>query len=156
MDTLLITRDDLDADGVYTRAESIDYAGHVEISADLGTVRVRGGVRATGRIRCLSGSGIKAGRSIEAGWSVVAGGSVEAGESVEAGGSVEAGWSVEAGGSVVAGGSIVARFLSVRLRIFAGLVAWRLPEPSECEVRAEIRSGTLAHGTHVAPVEVKS
>ena len=150
MDTLRITRDDIDAEGVYTKAESIDYAGHVEISADLGTVRVRGGVRATGRIRCLSGSGIKAG------WSVVAGGSVEAGESVEAGGSVEAGWSVEAGGSVVAGGSIVARFLSVRLRIFAGLVAWRLPEASECEVRAEIRSGTLAHGTHVAPVEVKS
>ena len=39
MDTLLITlitRDDLDADGVYTKAESIDCAGHVEVAADRG------------------------------------------------------------------------------------------------------------------------
>ena len=69
---------------------------------------------------------------------------------------LRAGLGIEAGEGIEAGFSIVAKFLSVRLRIFAGLVAWRLPEPSECEVRAEIRSGTLAHGTHVAPVEVKS
>ena len=137
MDTLLITRDDLDDDGGYTGAESIDCAGHVEVAADLGTVRVRGFVRAKGRVRCLAGSGIKAGEGIEAG------------SGIEAGEGIEAGWGIEAGFS------IVAKFLSVRLRIFAGIVAWRLPEPSECEVRAEIRSGMLVHGTHVAPT-VKS
>ena len=131
MDTLLITRDDLDDDGGYTGAESIDCAGHVEVAADLGTVRVRGFVRAKGRVRCLAGSGIKAG------WGI------------KAGSGIKAGWGIEAGFS------IVAKFLSVRLRIFAGIVAWRLPEPSECEVRAEIRSGMLVHGTHVAPT-VKS
>ena len=137
MDTLRITRDDLDADGVYTKAESIDYAGHVEVDAGLGTVRIRGSLRATGRIRCMAGSGIKAGEGIKAGWGI------------EAGSGIEAGWGIEAGLS------IIARFLSVRLRVFAGVVSWRLPQPSECEVRAEIRSGTLAHGTHVAPT-VKS
>ena len=143
MDTLLITRDDLDDDGGYTGAESIDCAGHVEVAADLGTVRVRGFVRAKGRVRCLAGSGIKAGEGIEAG------------SGIEAGWGIEAGSGIKAGEGIEAGLSIVARFLSVRLRIFAGIVAWRLPEPSECEVRAEIRSGMLVHGTHVAPT-VKS
>ena len=28
---------------------------------------------------------------------------------------------------------------------------WRLPEPGEMEIRAELRSGTVAFGKHIQP-----
>jgi len=67
----------------------------------------------------------------------------------QAGSGIEAGWGIEAGRG------IVSKWLSCRLRIFAGLVNWRLPEPGEDEIRAEIRGGTVALGTVVAPVSGK-
>lgn len=30
---------------------------------------------------------------------------------------------------------------------------WRLPKPEETEIRAELRQGTIAYGTHVPPGE---
>ena len=114
-------------DGEYIGPDVSAWMGHIEIAADLGTVRFAGAIAATGRIRAFSGAGIEAGESIKAG------GSIEAGESIKA------------------GGSIACKFLSVRLRIFAGLVLWRLPRPGEDEIRCELRNGTIAFGKHVPP-----
>ena len=116
-----------------------------------------------------AGSGIKAGEGIQAGWGIEAGLGIEAGEGIQAGEGIkagegiqagdgikavwgiEAGLGIEAGEGIEAGFSIVAKHISARLRIFAGLCMWRVPDPSEMEIRGEIRSGTIAHGTHVVP-----
>ena len=37
------------------------------------------------------------------------------------------------------------------MRIFAGLAIWKMPTPDEMEIRAEVRSGTVAGGTVVSP-----
>ena len=76
---------------------------------------------ATGFINALSGSGIEAGLGIKAGW------------------------------GIEAGLGIKAKFISVKLRIFAGMISWRLPTPEETEIRAEILSGIVALGTVVKP-----
>jgi hypothetical protein len=39
----------------------------------------------------------------------------------------------------------------VRLRIFAGLVSWRLPLPGEDEIHGELRGGTVAFGRLIDP-----
>ena len=62
---------------------------------------------------------------------------VEAGVYLQVRGRIEAGWGIKAG------------WVQCGLRIFAGLVAWRLPEPHELEIRAELRGGTIAHGVLV-------
>ena len=108
-------------DGVYIGPDVSAVVGNIEIAADLGWIKFAGSVVATGRVRALSGSGI------------------------EAGGGIEAGWGIEAGLSVVA------KFVSVKLRIFAGAIMWRLSTDAECEVRAELRGGVIAHGTLVSP-----
>ena len=136
MQTLIITRADLDDTNTYVGATDVsDFAGHIEIAADLGHVHFTGSLRAAGSVRALAGSGIKAGSGIEAGWGI------------EAGSGIEAGWGIEAGLSVSA------KFVAVRLRIFAGLCLWRQPTREEMQIRAEVRSGTVAFGEVVAPVE---
>ena len=55
----------------------------------------------------------------------------------EAGSGIEAGWGIEAVANI-----------SVRLRIFVGLVRWRLPRPEELVISCrKLTSGTVAHGT---------
>ncbi|MFG1454614.1 hypothetical protein V5F44_20530, partial [Xanthobacter sp. V2C-8] len=49
------------------------------------------------------------------------------------------------------GEGIEAGWVSCALRIFAGLVNWRLPRPDDEEIRAEVRSGTVALGRVVPP-----
>ncbi len=72
MDTLKITKADLDGDGYYT-GTALDsvYDGHIEIAAGLGYVRFRKTIAVRGRVVALTGSGIKAGEGIEAGLSIV-------------------------------------------------------------------------------------
>ena len=124
MQTLIITRADLDDTNTYVGATDVsDFAGHIEIAADLGHVHFTGSLRAAGSVRALAGSGIKAGSGIEAGW------------------------------GIEAGLSVSAKFVAVRLRIFAGLCLWRQPTREEMQIRAEVRSGTVAFGEVVAPVE---
>jgi len=53
----------------------------------------------------------------------------------------EAGTGIEAGEGIKAGEGI-----EVRLRVFAGLISWRLPEAADLEVRCKSFSGTLAYG----------
>ena len=65
-----------------------------------------------------------------------------------------AGSGISAGWGISAGFSVVAKWIEARLRIFAGLCAWREPTPEETEVRAELRNCTVAFGKHVAPTEV--
>ena len=131
---LTITREDIDDAGNYIGASDVSaWQGRIEIAADLGWVRFAGDVRATQSIIAMQGSGIKAG------------------DSIKAGGGIEAGSGIKAGLGIEAGLGIKAKWLSVRLRIFAGVCMWRLPEPGEMEIRAELRSGTVAFGKHIQP-----
>ena len=132
MKTLVITQDLLNANGEYIGADEVSqFDGHIEIAADLGVVKFSAGLRATGRIRSGAGSGIKAG------------------EGIEAGEGIKAGEGIEAGGGIKAGLSINSKTVAAGLRIFAGLYMWRIPEPQEMEIKAELRGGTIAHGNHV-------
>ena len=116
VETLKITAADLDEDGFYIgQADATNFAGHIEIAADLGWVRFKAALRAAGYIRALAGSGIEAGLGISAGL------------------------------------SISATFVSTPTRIFAGLCLWRFPTAEETQIRAEIRSGTVAFGEVVPP-----
>ena len=123
----LITADDIDGDGNFTGILPLDdegfFVGHIKIAAKLGYVTFSGHLLVRGRIAAMAGSGIKAGLGIKAG------------EGIKAGFSINAQW------------------LSSRLRIFAGLCLCRLPTPEEMEVRAELRGGVIAFGTHVPPTE---
>ena len=182
MEILKITAADLDENGFYIgKADVPNFAGHVEIAADLGWVRFKAALRAAGYIRALAGSGIEAGlgisagEDIEAGWGINAGSYINAGEGIKAGcgikagsyinaGSgisagedIEAGWDInaglgiKAGLGISAGLSISATFVSTPTRIFAGLCLWRFPTAEETQIRAEIRSGTVAFGEVVPP-----
>ena len=123
-------------------ADVSDYAGSIEIAAGLEWVWFAS-LKASGYILAEAGSGIKAGRGIEAGEGIKAGRGIEAGWGIEAGSGIKAGWGIEAGFSVDA------KWVEARLRIFAGLCAWRLPDPDEMEIRAELRNGVVAFGTLV-------
>ncbi len=158
---LRITADDIDAEGNYVGAADVtDWGGSIEIAADLGCVRFRDVLRAKFSIRALAGTGIEAGwgieagEGIEAGWGIKAGEGIEAGLGIEAGEGIEAGWGIKACLGIEAGFSISAKWVSSRIRIFAGTCIWRQPEPEEMQVRAELRGGTIAFGGHVPPKPV--
>ena len=95
--------------------------GSIIIEAGLGTVRFKGLVRARLSVTAKAGSGIKAG------------------------------WGIEAGDGIKAGLSITAKWVGARFRIFAGICLWKLPDPGEDEIRAELRGGIIAFGKHVPP-----
>ncbi len=144
---LKITASDLDAENFYVGATDVaDFAGSIEISAGLGCVKFRGSLCAKFRIIAAAGSGIEAGLGIEAG------SGIEAGEGIKAGWGIKAGEGIEAGSGIEAGLSIAAKWISARLRIFAGICSWRLPNESEAEIIAELRSGIIAFGTLKSPV----
>ena len=105
-----------------------------------------------------AGSGIKAGDGIEAGWDIKAGEGITAGSCILAGWGISAGEGITAGDGILVGLTIVAKWVSARLRIFAGLCAWKIPAQAEMEISAEIRSGTVAfgvvsHGRTLVPAE---
>lgn len=72
MNTHIITKDQIDAEGYYTGA-SAAFDGHLEIAANLGTVRFKLSVSAKGSIIATAGSGIEAGWGIEVKLRVFAG-----------------------------------------------------------------------------------
>jgi hypothetical protein len=98
-----------------------------------------------------AGLGIRAGLGIEAGSGIKAGWVIEAGSGIEAGLGIEAGSGIKAGWGIACGLSLHCKWLSAGLRIFAGLVSWRLPGPGDDEIRGELRGGTIAFGTLVIP-----
>jgi hypothetical protein len=110
------------------------------------------GIKAGGGIE--AGWGIKAGSGIKAGWGIKAGDGIEAGSGIKAGWGIEAGSGIKAGGGIKAGSgikagfSITSKWVSARLRIFAGLCMWRAPTPEEMKIRAELRGGVIAFGVH--------
>ena len=61
MNTLTITRADLNDKNEYAASDSLEFAGHVEIDANLGRVKFRLALSAQGRIVSKVFSGIKAG-----------------------------------------------------------------------------------------------
>ena len=112
-------------------------AGRLEIKIDIsvaGCVFAGSGIKAG--LGISAGEGIKAGEGISAGWGISAGKGIKAGEGISAGWGIKAGFSIRC-----------KRALSARLRIFAGLVSWRMPTPEEQEIEcAKLEQGTVALG----------
>ena len=164
---LVIDKTDLDETNAYVGDIDVtqEFDGGIEIAADLGWVRFSAAIRAKLYIVAKAGTGIKAGEGIEAGegikagWGIEAGTGIKAGEGIKAGTGIKAGWGIEAGWGIKAGEgikaglSITAKWISTRLRIFAGLCIWKQPAPEETEIRAELRGGTVSFGTLVEPKE---
>ena len=139
----IITKADIGADGYFTDTHLI-----VE-----GTLTVEAGVYLQVRGRIEAGQGIKAGWGIEAGEGIKAGWGIEAGDGIKAGGGIKAGLGIKAGGGIEAGLTITAKWLSVKLRIFAGICGWKIPAREEQVIDAEVRSGLVAHGVVVRSKE---
>jgi hypothetical protein len=171
MELLKLTKSDFkDTDSYYKEycgtANVADFAGHIEIEANLGWVKFVS-LKATGRIFAQAGSGIeagwgikagsgieagwgiKAGSGIEAGWGIKAGTGIEAGTGIKAGWGIEAGWGIKAGSGIEAGLSIRCKAaLSTKLRVFAGLKIWSKPTPEEMEIECKrFDGGEIAYGT---------
>ena len=115
---------------------SVKFKGKIEIANGLGLVSFIS-LEASYSIIAEAGSGIKAGWRIEAGSGIEAGWGIKAGEGIKAGSGIKAGWGIEA------------KWLSIELRIFAGLCLWRLPTPKEMEIKAKIKRGTVCFGNVV-------
>ena len=128
METLRITKADLNEYNEYAASRDLDFDGHIEIAASLGCVKVRGFISAAG---CL---GIKAGSGIEAGFGI------EAGLGIKAGSGIKAGWGIEAGLQ------ITAKMITAKLRIFAGICIWKIPSSTEMTISAQRVEGTVSFG----------
>jgi hypothetical protein len=106
MDTIKITKKDLDKDNFYKKDEVGTYDNYencnVEIDENLGYVRFKKGIYVNGYVLAKAGSGIKAGWGIKAGLGI------------------EAGWGIEAGLSITCKLS-----LSFFYRLFAGTAYWK-------------------------------
>jgi UDP-3-O-[3-hydroxymyristoyl] glucosamine N-acyltransferase len=162
---------------ILTKAGSGIEAGS-NIKTGLG-IKSGGGIKAGWDIE--AGSSIEAVSSIEAGWDIESGGSIKASGDIESGGSIEAGWSIKSGGNIKSGGSIkasgsieagssikavssiesglsiVCKTLSARLRIFAGLCVWRLPDIEEKQIVCEeLQSGEICYGQLVLKKTMKN
>ena len=139
METLRITKADLNERNEYTRSRDLEFEGHIEVEASIGWVIVLGFIRAGGRLGIEAGSGI------------------EAGEGIEAGSGIKAGLGIEAGWGIKAGFSISCLSLSVQLRIFAGLCAFRIPTAEESQIKCErLLSGSVAFGTLIESARPKA
>ena len=151
----IITKADIGADGYFTDTHLI-VEGTLTVEAGV-YLQVRGRIEAGWGIKAgwgiEAGGGIKAGGGIEAGWGIKAGGGIEAGWGIEAGEGIKAGLGIEAGEGIKAGLTITAKWLSVKLRIFAGICGWKIPAREEQVIDAEVRSGLVAHGVVVRSKE---
>jgi hypothetical protein len=119
MNTFLIKKEHLDKDNFYVGKEDLsNYQGHIEAEENLGTIRFKTELIASGNIYFRTGSGIKAG------------------------------WGIEAGGGLEAGGGIICKGeLSSKLRIFAGLVTWRMPTKEEMQIKVgKLVLGQVCYG----------
>ena len=144
----LVTKDQLNKRNEYVGTIDLsDFDGAIEFAANLDRVVFAGAVRAARYIRAKAGTGIEAGCGIKAGWGIKAGTGIKAGCGIKAGAGIEAGWGIKAGEGIEAGADIKAgEGIKVRLRVFAGLISWRMPEAAELEVRCKSFVGTLAYG----------
>ena len=125
MNTFCIKKEHLDKDNFYVGKEDLsDYQGHIEAQENLGTIRFENSLRSSGNIYFRTGSGIEAGYGIKAGWGI------------KADGGIEAGW-----------GIVCKLELSSKLRIFAGLVTWRMPTKEEMQIKVgKLVLGQVCYG----------
>ena len=173
MNTFCIKQEHLDKDNFYVGKEDLsNYQGHIVAQENLGIIRFKNSLRSSGNIYFRAGNGIQAGEGIEAGGGIVAGwgilagggikagegivagggikagGGIQAGEGIEAGGGIQAGWGIVAGKGIEAGLGIVCKLeLSSKLRIFAGLVTWRMPTKEEMQIKVgKLVLGQVCYG----------
>ena len=142
MNTLKITKKDLDKDGFYIgkvdfSEYSKKYDGQIEIEGNLGSVRFKKGLHCAYSITASAGSGISAGRGISAGSGISAGWGISAGEGISA--------KLE---------------LSASYNIFAGVSRWKKAEGDDKKITCgKFVKGTIAYGDLVEtglPTEEKS
>ena len=95
-----------------------------------------------------AGNSIEVGYGIEAGWGIKAGNNIEAGYGIKAGCGIEAGCGIKAGWGIEAGWGIVCKLeLSSKLRIFAGLVTWRMSTKEEMQIKVgKLVLGQVCYG----------
>jgi hypothetical protein len=162
MNTLTLISSDFDSDGTYigkTNLSNFDgnliievsYAYFPKLVIVTGSIQADGSIKAGDSIKAggyfQAGDSIKADGYFEAGDSIKADGYIEAGGSIKAGGYIQAGGSIEAGDSIQAGLYITCKELSAKLRIFAGLCLWKIPDESETVITCEkLISGTVSYG----------
>ena len=86
-------------------------------------------------------------RSIKVTKSLISNWGIEAGDGIEAGCSIKAGDGIEAGCGIKAGLSITGKWISSRLRIFAGLMIWKKPTVEETQINVEeVKQGEICFG----------
>ena len=145
----IVSKDDIEvgwtlsAGGDVTAARYIDAVESITAGKSIRageSINTYGSIKA-GRDVVASGTCILAGGSIVAGDDIKAGTRIRAGREIISGHGIIAGWGVQAGHS------ITAKWIDVPGRIFAGLSESGAPAQEDTEIRAEIRSGTIAYGT---------
>lgn len=72
MDTLKITKADLNERNEYAVADSLEFRGSVEVEANLGVVRIRGRAIVVGALSVNAGSSLEVGGSLKVGLSITA------------------------------------------------------------------------------------
>jgi len=72
VDTLKITKADLNERNEYAVADSLEFRGSVEVEANLGVVRIRGRAIVVGALSVNAGSSLEVGGSLKVGLSITA------------------------------------------------------------------------------------
>ena len=135
-----ITKGHLDKDNNYIGPDLSEVSCNIYSDPNLGTIKFKSLVVKFG-IYLSTGSGIEAGEGIKAGWGIKAGSGIEAGWGIKAGEGIKVGWGIEAGFS------IKSKWISSKLRIFAGLCIWRKPTKEESQIQVEeFRGGEVCFG----------
>lgn len=100
-----------------------------------------------------AGGDIKVKSRLISGRSILAEKNIIAGEEIETGGSLIAGEAIKSEACIKAGCGIKAKEIHCALRIFAGLIAYRNPQPEEMKIYAKIERGKVAYGILIPPIE---
>ena len=110
--TIKLTKADFDADNNYIGKYDLSNATQtIETEINLGCLKFKGSIKTKKSILIAYGCGISAGGGISAG------------------DGISAGWGISAGLT------IIAKYISSKLRIFAGLCVWRRPTEEEMKIK---------------------
>jgi len=128
MRVLKLSKSDFEENRKYKKG-SLEFNGHVEIESGLDNIYFDS-IKVGGHIFAGKGTSIVVFHTMIVGQDIIVEGDLRVGESLQA------------GEDITVDGN-----LWVGLRVFAGLVAWRLPRPDEVQIRCRtLLNGTVAYG----------
>lgn len=132
------------------KARKINAGGDIEAGKD---IIVSNSIIASGGIKSVNGSVVSYNSSIIAGNNIVAYGLIKAGGSIKAGLGIDAGCAIRASAGIVsglgikAGLGITAKWISAKLKIFAGICWWKNTDIDEKTIKVkEVKNGEIACG----------